>query len=275
MVRTNETYVAGHQQKTFQGFYDTHGPQTTQTVVTALQDNRDTIGPLSSLELSEPTSIGVDRRERREEIMRQAEEHHKGRLEKKKEEDDPVVPSLQLEFLRGAVAIDLCWIEKQEEISVLDWQKSTLKLLVNNSELGSNLRSTVEKMLCEEDNRRKVVRFISKKFIKSSKEMNTDVIFQLTAWFYEIVKELRFREKHGEICDLGDIRTLKKQLLKHVSLPDGVNVIPLEDVYDGLVPLVYSKNELDQLLLRATKITGSNWFILCDNDTAVFNLNSL
>ena len=107
VVRENEAYVAGHSQQIFRTAYDRQGREITQTCCNALQEKRDTIGPLLALDLPSQTSVGEDRRERIENLKKDAERKNSLKAEQKKLLLDPVTPSNKIQFFRKALNINI------------------------------------------------------------------------------------------------------------------------------------------------------------------------
>lgn len=77
-------------------------------------------------------------------------------------------------------------------------------------------------------------------------------------------------EKHCKAIPMASrMAKLKIALQKHINLPPGTCETETYLVYQALVPQVYSKSELDFLLLNASKM--DDWFLCANYKTAIFN----
>ena len=160
-----------------------------------------------------------------------------------------------------------------------DWQEMTFAMLCKDSEGGEALRACFKEILSGEG-RRRFVQFVSGKILKKMKlkqqmaDKDGDTIFQVILWAYKAVKEFRCKEKEGApVSNVGDMISLKRNLENNFGFSEGVEEIPKEELFKALVPDVYSKPELEKLLVTAAKMDSQNWFILCDNEKALLKID--
>ena len=119
-------------------------------LVTALQEKRDTIGPLKNLP-SRP-SVSKDRMDRisalqSEAAIRKADKAKKLNEEVNLHSRQPVNPLVRDKFIANASMIDPDWITKHGTLRKMEWQKLTVGLLCKNNGEGKVMRECLKQMM--------------------------------------------------------------------------------------------------------------------------------
>ena len=102
-------------------------------------------------------------------------------------------------------------------------------------------------------------------------------------WLHRIAKSVKKSTEYegtnliggGDIQDLEDSKMtqLKEALEENMSVPSGSFEVGTDSVYEVLVPIFFSKYELDDLLLQASKL--DNWFVRANSKTTIFNYKNI
>ena len=178
--------VAGHSSYTWSSHYDTHTVEATQILVSALQEKRDTIGPLLNLNLPK-RPIEVDMKKRMDDL----------RLAKKKmraRKNSGLLSRCTFDKILSVIKVaDSNVVEHRSTLSFKKFASMIFKIICQPSPRGKNVRITIQCGLTSE--RANVIKLTTSKALKKLKsgqvlkDFDLDVIHQLVLRIYLATKK--------------------------------------------------------------------------------------
>ena len=175
--------MAGHSKEVFEKFYNTQAAHAAQVLVTALQDQRDTVGPIASLNFHNGAMVGMDMRERRNAVQQEAKSKLEARKNSKADKDNPVTEDSKDKLIIALISINPSLSLGGRNMSDTKWLKMILPSICNNwNEIGNILEDIFnheQEMLTSY-----IVKVCQKKMSKREKLSDTDSdgLLQLLLW---------------------------------------------------------------------------------------------
>ena len=273
-MRDGESHVAGHDEAVFREHYDLRAAQTSHVLVEALQEKRNTIGPLKDIGLTSTTCIGSDREQMFLSLQDRAEKDKSAKQKKTKESQSlhkklPVNPAVKDKLIKTALMADNKWLEKLDQLKESVWKELAFKMFCSNSVSGQTLRECLYKSFRGEGEG--LAKYSFNHYIRdrvNTKESrgeditsrDKDGLYQVKI---QIINFKLFIKSIFSSCILEE----------NMSVPSGSFEVGTDSVYEVLVPIFFSKYELDDLLLQASKL--DNWFVRANSKTTIFNYKNI
>ena len=176
--------VAGHSSYTWSTHYDTKAVEATQILVSALQEKRDTVGPLIKLNLP--------KRSLEEDMVKRMDELRKVKKKRSKKRRGILSDSC-LEKLSSAIAVVDPTIFAVRSTNLRKDGARNFKAMCHNSLEGIGVRYALKDSLIVESN--EVVKFTTSKAFKKLragkelKDSDVDVLHQVILSMYSSIKK--------------------------------------------------------------------------------------
>ena len=180
--------MAGHSKEVFEKFYNTQAAHAAQVLVTALQDQRDTISPIASLNFPNRTMVGMDMRERRDAVQQEAKSKLEARKNSRGNQDNPVTEDSRNKLIIALISINPALSLGGRKMSDIKWLKMILPPICKNwNEIGHILEDIFyndQELLMSY-----VVKVCQKKMGKREKlsDIDSDALIQLMIWVKNVM----------------------------------------------------------------------------------------
>jgi hypothetical protein len=265
--------VAGHQPGTYRDHYEQDGKKITHKVVYSLQKSRNTVGPLQSIP-SRP-SLGQDRKERFEEV-KQMEQEALEQRKLTKLVNPPIKTATEKKFIYTALKLNPEWARQLKNKK--HFKSFMFSMCTDSSSEGEVLRECIEEILASREwmNHMKSKIIWKKKRSKSLSDEDKDSFLQMCVCLASAADNYRkqievFEDEDNEQIGKEEQRMLlfKENLKANIVLTNSLE-LDVGTLFKQLVPKLYSRPQLEQLLLQAAQM--KDWFIIADSETVIFSI---